>query len=228
MLISHQHRFIFLKTSKTAGTSVEIALSKFLGPKDVITPIQPREDEEIREKLGYRSPQNYQWTFRSHPRARMGALFSRKQPQFYNHIPASEVRPLLPDEVWNGYYKFCFERNPWDRFISYYFFKYRTEPRPSFLEAIEAGALKELLNTSRGIYRMDGKIVVDHVARYENLEAELAEVCRKVGIPEKPSLPRVKSSFRPKVHYRELLGENEREQIRAVFREEIETFGYKF
>ena len=44
VIASHQHRFIFLKTRKTAGTSVEIALSKVCGPDDVITEISP-EDE---------------------------------------------------------------------------------------------------------------------------------------------------------------------------------------
>ena len=48
VIISHRHRFIFIKTGKTAGTSVEIALSKFCGPEDVITPISP-EDEATRK-----------------------------------------------------------------------------------------------------------------------------------------------------------------------------------
>lgn len=58
MIISHKYRYIFLKTNKTAGTSVEIALSRFCGPDDIITPITP-EDEEIRRELGYPGPQNY-------------------------------------------------------------------------------------------------------------------------------------------------------------------------
>ena len=58
MIISHAHKFIFLKTNKTAGTSIEIALSKFCGPSDIITPISP-EDEEMRRKLGYLGSQNY-------------------------------------------------------------------------------------------------------------------------------------------------------------------------
>ena len=58
MIISHDYKFIFLKNRKTAGTSIEIALSKFCGPNDVITPISP-EDEATRKELGYRGPQNY-------------------------------------------------------------------------------------------------------------------------------------------------------------------------
>ena len=53
MIASHAHRFIFLKTRKTAGTSVEIALSKACGPDDVITVTSP-EDEELRTAAGGR------------------------------------------------------------------------------------------------------------------------------------------------------------------------------
>ena len=39
MIISHQLQLIFVKTRKTAGTSIEIALSRYAGPDDVITAI---------------------------------------------------------------------------------------------------------------------------------------------------------------------------------------------
>ena len=32
MIISHEHKFIFLKTKKTAGTAIEAALSELCGP----------------------------------------------------------------------------------------------------------------------------------------------------------------------------------------------------
>ncbi len=57
MIISHKYKFIFLKTKKTAGTSIEISLSRYCGDKDIITPIM-FEDEKIRADLG-KYPQNY-------------------------------------------------------------------------------------------------------------------------------------------------------------------------
>ena len=47
MIISHAHKFIFLKTKKTAGTSIELALSQLCGPDDVIPPIT-ESDETLR------------------------------------------------------------------------------------------------------------------------------------------------------------------------------------
>ena len=58
MIISHKHQFIFIKTKKTAGTSIEIALSQFCGEKDIITTIS-EEDEQIRQELNFSSAQNY-------------------------------------------------------------------------------------------------------------------------------------------------------------------------
>ena len=86
MIISHRHRFIFLKTIKTAGTSIEIALSKHCGPKDTITAFLTSEDEEIRRNLGYRGPQNFVLPERDGARRRM----------LSPHTLASNARQRLP------------------------------------------------------------------------------------------------------------------------------------
>jgi len=39
MIISHTHKFIFIKSEKTAGTSIEAALSRYCSGDDVVTPI---------------------------------------------------------------------------------------------------------------------------------------------------------------------------------------------
>lgn len=58
MIISHKHKFLYIKAQKTAGTSIEIALSNICGESDIITPIS-RVDEEKRKSLGYLTAQNY-------------------------------------------------------------------------------------------------------------------------------------------------------------------------
>lgn len=59
MIYSEEKKFIFIKSNKTGGTSVEIALSRsvFHHSRSIVTPISP-EDELIRVRLGGASPQN--------------------------------------------------------------------------------------------------------------------------------------------------------------------------
>ena len=47
MILSHAHRFIFIKAHKVASTSIEIGLSQVCGPDDIITPVTPI-DEKLR------------------------------------------------------------------------------------------------------------------------------------------------------------------------------------
>ena len=39
MMISHSRKFVFVKTKKTAGTSIECALAPFLEPGDLTSPL---------------------------------------------------------------------------------------------------------------------------------------------------------------------------------------------
>jgi hypothetical protein len=230
MIISHKYKFIFLKTSKTAGTSVEIALSKFCGPDDVITTISS-EDEKTRAELGYPGPQN-------HTSSIWGYTFGdilkiiwkrRKKMRFYNHIPARKVKAYVGDEVWNSYYKFCIERNPWDRVVSYYYWRNKTAPRPTIAEFINSRKIKTLKNRGIRVYTINNKIAVDKICKFENLSEELETVRKHVGIPEPLVLVQAKSIYRKDgSNYRELLGYEGRDVIAEMFREEIDLLGYEW
>ena len=91
MIVSHRHKFIFLKTRKTAGTSIEIGLSKYCGAGDIISRILDH-GEAIRQQLGYLGPQNDAWPFnRYSPRDRLSLVKRRHKWRYYNHMPAAEV-----------------------------------------------------------------------------------------------------------------------------------------
>ena len=59
MIVSH--KFIFIKSKKTAGTSMEIALSRYCGDRDIITPIIPETKQELAE-MGFKDAQNFKLT----------------------------------------------------------------------------------------------------------------------------------------------------------------------
>jgi len=213
VIASHQHRFIFLKTRKTAGTSVEIALSKVCGPDDIITEISP-EDEALRKAAGGRGPQNFQ----SPPQPRKA----------YNHMGAKATRDLVGAQVFDDYFTFAIERNPWDAVVSLYFWKYKDRPElPDFETYVQEIWIEQLANNRR-LYRIRGRMALDRVLRYENLDAELREVWAHLDLPGTPDLPRAKGNARPAGHYRELYTPASRERVATVFADTIEAFGYEF
>ena len=98
MIISHTHKFIFLKSCKTAGTSIEVFLSAYVGPGDIVT------------KIG---EETAPW----HKKKNVDG--------YYNHISAAEVRSRC--KQWNEYYKFTAVRHPLDRMLSLYHWQSSTE-----------------------------------------------------------------------------------------------------
>lgn len=229
MIISHRHRYIFLKTGKTAGTSIEIALSKFCGPEDVITPIA-KQDEQQRAALGYRGAQNHFIGLSQYSMQDWGRfLATGKRARFYNHISAKEVIARVGSRIWSEYYKFCFERNPWDRVISHYYWRYQQEPRPPIGALIDSPDLDVLTTRGFDIYTVDGKTAVDRVCLYENLDKELEEVAERLGLPERLVLPRAKGGARKdRRHYSDMLSRSDEQKISKRFAREITLFGYRF
>lgn len=229
MIVSHRYRFIFLKTRKTAGTSIEIALSRFCGPDDIITPIW-KEDEGTRRQLGYRGPQNYLAPIGDYTLAdwKNWLVKRRRKLRFYNHMPASEIRFHVGQPVWDSYYKFCFERNPWDRVISQYFWRGRLRPGQTMTGFLATDGPALLRRSGYEMYTIDNRVAVDRICRYENLAEELETVRTRLGIPEPLALPWAKAQFRTdKRSYNEILNASEKAKIAALFREEIDLLGYE-
>ncbi|MEL6553962.1 MAG: sulfotransferase family 2 domain-containing protein [Cyanobacteria bacterium J06621_11] len=227
MIISHKHKFIFIKTEKTAGTSVEIALSKFCGDDDIITPLVPK-DEKIRREISGRSAQNYlvpkdKYT----PRKWAKLLLKGKPSEFYNHITAREVKQFVSQDVWDSYFKFCFERNPWDKVISWYYWRYKSEPRPSITAFIRSGEAKKV--SGYPLYTINGQVVADKIGLFENLTEELASISTQLQLPTKIELPQTKSGFRKdRRHYSDILTEIEKAAIATLFQREIQLLGYTY
>ena len=227
MIISHRHKFIFLKTVKTGGTSVEIALSRYCGAEDVVTPISP-EDEPIRREMGI-VPRNYlapraAYDFADYYRLLMQ---SEEKKLYWNHITAGEIRERIGDEIWNSYFKFTVERNPWDKTVSDYYWRASRGGPQSFRAYFRKyrGRFKHF-NFPR--YSIEGHPAVDAIIRYEHLIDDLTSALQRVGIAFDGSLPRAKGTSRKdRRHYSELLTPVQQQTIAEHFRPEIELLGYE-
>jgi hypothetical protein len=223
MVISHKHRFVFLRTHKTASTSVEVFLAKLAGDDAIVTPIRtppvPGHDARNYERLD--NPLR-EFAFRMRHARRAGSA----QPAYYNHIGARAVRKRLGRRRWHSYYTFCFERNPWDKVVSEYYWRQTLgEEFADFRDFV----LSATLASDFDRYSLDGNHVgVDLVGRYELLGEELQAVLDRLGISEPVSLTREKGNVRPAERESGVVfDEAMNARVEKVFAREIAAFGYK-
>jgi hypothetical protein len=215
VIVSHEHGFVFMKTRKTAGTSVEIALSRVCGDDDVITPVTD-EDEALRRAGGGRGPQNFEAPPNLDRRA-------------FNHMPVSMVRKMLGRKRFESYFSFAIERNPWDAVVSLYHWRFRDADPGDFAAYVASEAVETFATKNQRIYRLKGEVAVDRVLRYESLADELAAVWKELDLPGRPDLPHAKAGTRPRgPSYRSYYDDLSRQRVADLFAAPIADLGYEF
>ena len=246
MIISHKYKFIFVKTRKVASTSIEIALSKHLGEDDIVTHIA---EEKIREEKGYKTGKHYKKTISEirpsevidwskllvkqiNRSLRYGAKFTlpARPRKYAPHMEAKEIRRNVGKDVWDSYFKFTIERNPWDMVVSYYYFWMKHNCEISFEEFVKSGIFR---NAANAPFYMDGdEVLVDRVVKYENMDTELAEISELIGYPENIADImegiRAKSHIRQEKNYHKMYDEELKKIVAQQFKREIEIYHYEY
>lgn len=221
MLVSHRKKFIYTKTVKTAGTSVEV----------LFEPYCMHEGE---------------WRF-SHARDEyasqagiIGCRGDKLIKVWFHHMPASKIMDLVGRDIWQSYFKFCVIRNPFDKLVSaFHHFKARglisleefpnvTADEEQFkLWISENDGARSVLDRDK--YVIDNKICCDYFIRYEELEAGIKHVCDSIGIEfHLAKLMKLKSQFRPQnrslKNYYDSYTKN---IVQEVFNFELNEFQYE-
>ena len=116
MLVSHRKKFIFTKTKKTAGTSVESVFEPYCLPEGTwkqthYTPERISADGII----GYRGN-------------------GGQKAIFWNHMPAELIRNRIGEDIWNEYFKFTVIRNPFDKLVSGFYMHWSQVRQQNFLQ----------------------------------------------------------------------------------------------
>jgi hypothetical protein len=221
MLISHTKHFIYTKTAKTAGTSVEVYFEPYCMPDG-------------------------EWSF-SHERSvqvskagivgHRGVIPKDTLPQWYHHMPAWQIRERIGTDIWNSYFKFCVVRDPFDKAVSAFHFMARdlaSEACRGSLQNLKKCFEKWVANgkhlpVDRHQYVLDGSICMDHIIMYENLCGGIHQACKTLHIPFDPTrIPTLKVSGRRPKHLM-ISDYYNMESIRTVadvYQFEIEHFGY--
>jgi hypothetical protein len=220
VLISRAHGLVFLKTKKTAGTSVEVYLERaskgFAAPPLKVSQREEYDDGQL--IIGRRSVDV------------AGAWW-------WNHMPAALVRERLGAE-WERMLKTCCVRNPFDKAISAFWMQTEEPRRKALLtgpfetarDAFRAWLLGGGdLMADRDVHSIDGRPCVDHLIRYESLHADLETLCGKVGLPWVPAeLGTYKSRRRyAGVGVDAYYDRASLRRVSEAFGYELEVFGYR-
>ena len=171
MILSHKHRFIFLKTRKTAGTSIELGLCNFCGKEDIITQ-EGIKDEALRKSLGYIGPQNYTVNIFKHRLVEIARIPIQGFANHKRHDPGWLVKKHIGNEIFDSYHKITAIRNPWDMAVSRFYFRRQligseVNENTTFKEYLRITPKNDLDNSR--VYRINGKSVADTYVRFENL-----------------------------------------------------------
>ena len=205
MLISHKFKFIFIKTRKTAGTSIEVELGNLMAQEDVVTKIYPVE-------LGHK-PRNYM----------------ADQIEMYNHMSALDIKRIVGLDIFGKYFKFCVEREPVDKCISHY---YMLKNSPFHKGNSSELAWEKYMHRKDFPVDCDkytdekGALLVDKVLRYETLESDLNSIMEPLGVPFAGLRSCSKSGFRGEDITLENISEVDKKVIYEFFSKSLKFSGY--
>ena len=216
MLLSNKYKFLFVHIAKTGGTSVRAALA----------PLRWKDPLYIPQFVASRFSH---WT---------GHRIAVKLPRHAKIITAKE---MLPKEFFDELFKFAFVRNPWDLQVSSYhhirrerphlmaghedfesFLRWKLDPDRPYQYHIDTSIERQV----DYLKDLDGTILVDFIGKYENLQEDFEEVCRRIGI-KIPALPH-KRQARDREDFRNYYTDLTAQMVRERFAEDIEIFGYRF
>lgn len=206
MIISFEHKFVFVAVPKTGTHAVRQALRGNLAPGDI---------EQVRF-----------FVEKSLPIPELARIQ-------HGHITLEELRPHLPPEQFAALFKFAFVRNPFDRFISYCSFV--TRGRGGFLKSPQRVMAHFIQNPPwqhilfrpqySFICSAEGDLLADYVGRVEDMQTSYDEICRRCGIPSSP-LEKVNATRR--ADYRQYYDPALAAGVARLYARDLELFDYRF
>jgi hypothetical protein len=226
VLISHSNKFIFIKTKKSASTSIEESLEYYL-----IGMPPSGFGEETPERI---SSECY-----------VTGRGQVPKPNFMKpHISSRELNRLLGDERFASYLKATSVRNPWDQVVSFFWWQMRKYP---YFHSVARGAPMIIVKlwfsiwflTSRSKLKglsfthqlsLGGELPSLHLIRYESAEADIRGLLEKLGLsPGDLYIPSRKSHIRARPEpFEKYYFDFVRKSISKSRNKDLANFGYKW
>ncbi|OUT64274.1 MAG: hypothetical protein CBB81_10320 [Cellvibrionales bacterium TMED21] len=173
MLWSKEHRFIFVKTKKTAGTTIEVLLQDFCVDKSELQHSAHSTREIITPSgiVGFRGKWRPPWC------------------RFYNHMPLQAIYNRLGKDQFERCLVVASVRDPYDAAVSFFHQKYLSVEQALEVHQRNPDRLKQLFlksvkkNSNQNIYfDVQGSNRVDAVIRFEELVTDLRDLADRLDL----------------------------------------------
>jgi hypothetical protein len=159
----------------------------------------------------------------------------------FDHRSAREKIEAIGNSAWERKFTFSFVRNPWDKVVSQYHYRLNTgqagfrDYPPDFNDWVRKTFAEKhplyydqplmFADQMEWIGDFDGRILVDFIGRFENLQSDFDDVCHRIG-RKSVILPHLKPSSH--AHYRDYYTAQSRNIIADHFERDIRHLGYDF
>jgi hypothetical protein len=212
LVVSHQHKFVFIHIPKTGGTSLRVSLEEVLN-----IPVSPKSLKEFSSTTMDNPIYHMEVGDQGHP----GFLVLENK---YN-------------EVCQDYFKFAFVRNPWSRMFSLTCARLNTKNLDITPESFQT-SLKWMFSLNPGgdydakqaqtiwVFDKSGNLGVDYIARFENFKDECHYLMKKLGF-EFPIYHANKSDS-SSLDYHHFYNQELVDLVAKKHASDIELFGYTY
>jgi len=210
-MICHKRKIVFIHIPKTGGQSIE----HFLFPD-----YNFNEDENKTIMYGWNN--------------KVGWL---------NHLTCSEIKSYgnIPDKKYEEYFKFTFVRNPWERLISEYAWKFYNNFKLFKQFCIDISEMnyenwisnykdplafvQHIKAQHEYIYDSKGNLEINFLGKYENFNRDFQSICEGTNLKYNEPYFYNKSKHKHYTYYYDKLT---KELVSRIYKDDIEIFNYSF
>ena len=206
MIISPNHKYVFVAVPKTGTHAVRQALRPHMGAGDM-------EQVGLFVKRQFPIPDL----------AKVG----------HGHISLEQLRKFMDPAKFAEYFKFAFVRNPFDRFISYCSFitrergGFKTDPQKVMRRVLANPPSEHVLFWPQNTFLVDGegKLLTDYVGRVETMQQSFEFIASKIGVPV-VQLDKVNATERSA--YRDYYNQELIDGVAKLYADDLRLFEYDF
>ena len=206
MIISPNHKYVFVAVPKTGTHAVRQALRPHMGAGDM-------------EQVGL-------FVKRQFPIADLAKVG-------HGHISLEQLRKFMDPAKFAEYFKFAFVRNPFDRFISYCSFitrergAFKTDPQKVMRRVLANPPSEHVLFWPQNTFLVDGegKLLTDYIGRVETMQQSFEFIASKIGVPV-VQLDKVNATERSA--YRDYYDQELIDGVAKLYADDLRLFEYDF